>query len=212
MEIYQSEEQQVEAIKTFWKENGNSIIAGLVIGLGGFLGYNYYQDSKIEAMESASSQYQQNIEVMTTDGETFRTSSQSFINDNKDSSYAAFSALALAKDAASHSDWKEAEKQLASAIELAPSDEVKAIAQLRLARVQIQQENIDGALATLGKSFPEKFQASVAQTKGDAYLLKGDKEQARSAYQAAADAGGLEISPQLQLKLDDLAVAVNLAD
>ncbi|WP_394172594.1 YfgM family protein [Thalassotalea litorea] len=211
MEIYQSEEQQVEAIKKFFKENGYSLGAGLVIGLGGFFGYNYYQDSKQAAIESASSQYQQNIEAMTNDGETFRTNSQSFINENKDSSYAAFTALALAKDAASHSDWQEAEKQLTMAIELAPSVEVKAIAQLRLARVQIQQENLDDALATLGKTFPEKYQASVAETKGDAYLLKGDKEQARSAYQAAADAGGLESSPQLQMKLDDLAVAVNLA-
>lgn len=211
MEIYQSEEQQVEAIKSFWKENGNSIIAGLVIGLGGFLGYNYYQDSKLEAIESASTQYQQNMEVMTSDGESFRANSQSFIKENSDSSYAAFTALALAKDASSHSDWKEAAKQLNSAIELAPSEEVKAIAQLRLARVQIQQESIDDALATLEKTFPEKFQAIVAETKGDAYLLNGNKEQARNAYQAAADAGGLETSPQLQIKLDDLAVAINLA-
>lgn len=211
MEIYQSEEQQVEAIKKFWKDNGNSIIAGLVIGLGGFIGFNYYKDSQIEAMESASSQYQQNIEVMDTNGEEFRNNSKTFINEHKESSYASFTALALAKDAASHSDYKEAEKQLSSAAELAPSEEVKAIAQLRLARVQIQQENIEAALATLAKPFPEKFAATVAETKGDAYLLSGDKQQARSAYQSAVDAGGLESSPQLQMKLDDLAIAVNVA-
>ncbi|TKB47093.1 YfgM family protein [Thalassotalea mangrovi] len=211
MEIYQSEEQQVEAIKKFWHDNGNSIIAGLVIGLGGFFGYNYYQDQKIEAMETASTQFQENMQAMESNDEKFRSESQAFINDHKDSSYAAFTALALAKDAVAHSDFAEAEKQLTTAAELAPSEEIKAIAMLRMARVQIQQQNMDAALATLESPFPEKFAANVAETKGDAYLLAGDKEQARTAYQTAVDAGGLETSPQLQMKLDDLAVAINVA-
>ena len=55
MEIYQSEEQQVEAIKGFWKENGNSIIAGLVVGFAGFIGFNVYQDNKLANEYSLSS-------------------------------------------------------------------------------------------------------------------------------------------------------------
>jgi len=43
VEIYQTEEQQEEAIKGYLKENGNMLIAGLVIGLGSFIGFNYYQ-------------------------------------------------------------------------------------------------------------------------------------------------------------------------
>ena len=37
------------------------------------------------------------------------------------------------------------------------------------------------------------------------YAAQGDKDQARSQYQAAADKGGLENNPLLQIKLDDLA-------
>ncbi|MEW8396328.1 MAG: tetratricopeptide repeat protein, partial [Candidatus Thiodiazotropha sp.] len=39
MSEYQTEEEQVEAIKRWWKENGTSVIAGLVIGLGGIFGW-----------------------------------------------------------------------------------------------------------------------------------------------------------------------------
>ena len=38
MEQYETEEQQVEAIKRFWKENGLSLVIGALLGLGGLLG------------------------------------------------------------------------------------------------------------------------------------------------------------------------------
>ncbi|AGH45899.1 TPR-like domain-containing protein [Paraglaciecola psychrophila 170] len=54
MEQYETEEQQVEAIKRFWKENGLSLVIGALLGLGGLLGWRYYNDSQIEAKEQAS--------------------------------------------------------------------------------------------------------------------------------------------------------------
>ena len=41
MDIYSTEEQQVDAIKQFWKDYGSSIIVGAVVGLGGLYGWNY---------------------------------------------------------------------------------------------------------------------------------------------------------------------------
>ena len=46
MEIYSTEEQQVDAIKQFWKDYGNSILIGAVVGLGGLYAWNYYSDVK----------------------------------------------------------------------------------------------------------------------------------------------------------------------
>lgn len=53
---------------------------------------------------------------------------------------------------------------------------------------------------------PEAFNANVAELKGDIYLKQGNKAQARTAYQAAVNAGGSATNPLLQIKLDDLAV------
>ncbi len=35
MELYDTEEEQVQAIKEWWKENGKAVIIGAVLGLGG---------------------------------------------------------------------------------------------------------------------------------------------------------------------------------
>lgn len=208
METYQTEEQQVEAIKKYWQENGNSLIAGLVIGLGGFIGWNYYQDSQVEAQQVASYQFEQTMQSFTAQEESFRDNTQAFIEANSTSAYASFASFALAKDAADNQDWPEAEKHLSQAAELAVSENVKAIALTRLARVQIQNGNLDGALATLAKPMPESFKASIEEIKGDTFLKQGNLDLARTAYQAAADAGGLQANPTLQIKLDDLAINV----
>lgn len=83
--------------------------------------------------------------------------------------------------------------------------ELQAIATTRLARIQLAQKDYDAALATLDTQLPESYKANVAELKGDIYLAQGDKAQARASYQAAADNGGLESNPLLQVKLDDLA-------
>ena len=52
MDSYSTEEQQEEAIKSFFKENGVQILVGAALGLAGFTGWNMYVDGKIEAQEA----------------------------------------------------------------------------------------------------------------------------------------------------------------
>ena len=52
MSTYQTEEEQVEAIKKWWKENGKSVIGGIVLGfaiIGGWKGWQGYQQNQGEA-------------------------------------------------------------------------------------------------------------------------------------------------------------------
>ena len=210
MEIYQTEEQQVEAIKGYWAKNGNMIVAGIVLGFAGFIGFNLYKDNKLENELAVSDSYQTLIENSVKDQANFSANAEKFISENADTSYVSLTALALAKEAAVKKDWQAAQTQLTLAINKAPSESIKAIASVRLARVQVQQTQYEQALATLAKPLPESFTAVIEEKKGDAYLLQGKKELARNAYQAAITADGLASSPGLQMKLDDLATAVNL--
>jgi len=210
VEIYQTEEQQVEAIKSYWEENGNMIIAGIALGFAGFIGFNLYKDSKLDDELAISDSYQVLIENSVKDKAAFGANAEKFITENSDTSYASLTALALAKEAAANKDWQSAQTQLMAAIKSAPSDGIKGIASLRLARVQIQQEQYEQALTTLAKPLPESFTAEIEEIKGDSYLLQDKKELARNAYQAAIAADGLASSPNLQMKLDDLATAINL--
>lgn len=211
MEIYQTEEQQVEAIKGYWAENGNMIIAGIVLGFAGFIGFNVYKDNKLEGEVAVSDSYQKLMETSVNDDKaTFTQNAEKFISENSGTSYESLTALALAKEAAVNKDWPSAQTQLAAAIKSAPSEGIKGIASLRLARVQIQQQQYDQALSTLAQPLPESFKAAIEEIKGDVYLLQEKNELARNAYQMAIDADGLASSPNLQMKLDDLAIAANI--
>ena len=210
MEIYQTEEQQVEAIKSYWQQNGNTIIAGISLGFAGFIGFNLYQDNKFEEELLVSDSYQTLIEQSGKDAEAFTANGEKFISENGNNSYVSLTALALAKESATHKDWPQVQKQLTTAIESAPTDGIKAIASLRLARVQVQLEQYSDALATLNNNLPESFTAAIEEIKGDAYLQQGKNDLARSAYQAAIAADGIATSPSLQIKLDDLAQVTTL--
>ncbi|GLX79395.1 membrane protein [Thalassotalea insulae] len=211
MADHQTEEQQVEALKAFWHNNGNAIIAGLFIGFGSFIGYGNYQEHKLESEINTSEAYQNVLELADKDDEAYREAGEKFINENADSSYTALTAFALAKDAAEHQDWQQAAKYLTTAIEKSSDNSLKAIATVRLARVQVQLEQYEQAIATVSQALPESFKASVEEIKGDAYLKQEQLELARTAYQAAIEASGQNVAPALQMKLDDLAQNIVLA-
>ncbi|NQY48409.1 MAG: tetratricopeptide repeat protein [Colwellia sp.] len=210
MEIYQTEEQQVEAIKGYWAKNGMTISAGIFLGFAGFIGFNFYQDNQLEQELAVSDSYQTLMEQSATDAKAFTENGEKFISENGNNSYVSLTALALAKESATHKDWTQVEKQLTTAIESAPTDGIKAIASLRLARVQVQLEQYSQAFATLNNNLPEAFTAAIEEIKGDAYLQQGKKDLARNAYQTAIAADGIATSPSLQIKLDDLAQVITL--
>ncbi|MDG1752408.1 MAG: tetratricopeptide repeat protein [Thalassotalea sp.] len=204
MSDHQTEEQQVEAIKAFWSDNGNAIIAGLVLGFAGFIGYGYYKDNKLQQEVNTSEAYQNVVELSAGDEKAYLAAGEKFITENGESSYSALTALALAKEAASHKDWAQVATYLTTAIEKADNPGMKAIATTRLARVQIELAQYDNALTTLASTLPASFKASVEEIKGDAYLKQDKVDLARNAYQAAIDSSE-QASPALQMKLDDLA-------
>ena len=210
MSEHQTEEQQVEAIKAFWHDNGNAIIAGLVLGFAGFIGYGYYKEDKLAQEINTSESYQEVVELAATDEKAYREAGEKFIKENSNSSYSALTALALAKEASTHKDWPQVEKYLKKAIDTASNEGIKAIATIRLARVQIELAQYDNALSTLSSTLPDSFKSSSEEIKGDAYLKQEKVDLARNAYQAAIDALENASNPALQMKLDNLAQNVVL--
>lgn len=202
MEQFSTEEQQVEAIKKFWKENGTAIILGAVLGLGGLWGWRYFNDTQVAASEAASDAYQQSVEQLATNQEL----SRNFIEQHKDSNYAVLAALQLAKQAVEDKNLEEAAKQLNWVKANSEKDSIKAVASLRLARVQLEQQAYQQALDSLNAVSAEAFSAQVAEIKGDVYQRQGDLDKARAAYSQALEknaANGL-----LKMKLDNLAAEV----
>ncbi|MBW3760401.1 tetratricopeptide repeat protein [Aeromonas jandaei] len=205
MEVYTTEEQQVEVIKEWWKENGTSVIAGTVIGLVGLFGWRYYNQYQQQTMEASSHAYNQVItQLAKGDAAGFEQAAQ-FVSANKGDSYGELAALQLAAAAVKASKLDLAVEQLTQ-VATSGDESIRPIAALRLARVLNDQGKADEALAQLGKINSDAFKAQVAEVRGDILQKQGKIEEARDAYQAAADAGGLQGSQELKLKMDDLAL------
>ncbi|MGL5360670.1 MAG: tetratricopeptide repeat protein [Shewanella sp.] len=203
MEIYSTEEQQVDAIKQFWKDYGTSIVIGAVVGLGGLYGWNYYSDVKIAKAEQASQAYQ-NLMTQSADDAAMLAGVDAFAKNHDQQGYAALLELIVAKTAVEAKDYPKAEAALKKVIAAKPGAGLDMVANLRLARIQTEQGQIDAALATLELVSDKAFAAQREELKGDFLVRKGELDKAKAAYQAALDNGGVVTSPALKIKLDNL--------
>jgi len=204
---YETEEQQVEALKAWWNENGRSVILGVVIGGAAIGGWQWWGSHQISVAQKASDGYASTMEALNADDGDVAAAAAAVRSDHGDSLYATMASLAAARDLVEKNDLAGAAKELRWAVDNAGQSEIKVIASIRLARVLGASDDPDGGLAILPTDAPESFAAMIAETRGDLYAQKGDTDRAREAYQAALDSG--QRSPNtagLNMKLDDLAL------
>ncbi|MFW1460785.1 YfgM family protein [Vibrio parahaemolyticus] len=203
MELYDTEEQQVEAIKDWWKENGKAVIIGAVVGLGGLFGWRYYQDTVIQASETASQSYTTAMNTLQEKGVDAQSDVQAFIESNEVKEYSVLAALQLAKAQVEAKDFAAALEQLKWAQSNTKDAALSPLISYRIARIETEMGNFDAANTELGKVTETAWAGRIAELRGDIALRQGDKDAAYAAYTEAQQAA--DASPTLQMKLDDLA-------
>jgi len=209
VDTYQTEDEQVQAIKDWWKENGRSVIAGLIIGIGAIVGYRYWTNYQTTQSEQASLIYAQVIASATSaDNARAFEQGKSLISDYSGTPYAALSALTLSKLALDKTDYATAAAQLRWVIDNSSDDGLKHVARLRLARVLAAQDKPDLAISLLNEADTSGFTTLYQETRGDILLQQGKVAEAAVEYSKAME--DLEMNPQrrriLEMKFNDLAV------
>lgn len=204
MSIYDAdEEQQVEAIKDWWRDNGKAVVIGIVVGIGGIFGWHTYQDSVASAQEEASHGYTAVVSNLEAKGIDAQKSAQEFIDSNDKTSYAVLTSLQLAQVQIDANKLDDALAQLKWAQAHTDDETLTPIIAYRTARVLAAQGQYDDAIKTVKDVKSEAWKARNQELMGDIYLLKGDNDAAKTAYtQAQQDGSNSQV---LQLKLDDLA-------
>ena len=207
MEIYDSEEEQVAALKDWWKGNGTSVITGVVSAVVIVMGWNFWQSYQADKMNQASTVYEQLIKAQT-DAKTGSVDKlASRLNAEYGSTaYATYALLFQAKAKVEQQDLSAAKELLQQAVATSNDAELKHVARTRLIRVSLALEEYEPGLqliADVDQSSLGGFEAIYSELKGDLYVAMGRVGEARTAYQAALKAG--QASPLLQFKLDDLA-------
>ncbi|MGQ0620800.1 MAG: YfgM family protein [Panacagrimonas sp.] len=205
------EEEQLENLKRWWKENWLALATGLGIGVGAIGGWEAYRRWHDGRAETASQMYEEMKKALAES----RTDEAGRIVDRLTSEfagtpYAATASLRSAQAAVEKGDLDAASASLSWVIEHADDDAMTQLARLRKARVLFAQARHDEALATLSGD-ADSFLGLYEELRGDILLAKGDRPAARSAYDRALKAIDETATHRnlLEQKLDDLAVAVN---
>jgi len=203
---YETEEQQVEALKEWWAENGKAIVAGVVLGGVAIGGWGWWQ-SHTEAQAIAASDGFSNtmLAVESSDADTVSSLADTLQDDHGGTLYASYASLAAARVAVENDQLDEAASRLDWVSDNAPNDEVKLIASVRLARILGAQEKAAEGLKRLPKSYSDAFTGLVEEARGDLHLLAGDLDQARSAYEKAQGSENVADPQALSMKLNELA-------
>ena len=205
MEIYETEEEQLEAFKRWWKENGQSTLIGLVMGIAIILGWNYWQDHKKVKAEQASALYSQLIQALAADkNDSAEKLAERIQEDYPKTEYAAYSGLLLAKLKVQQGDVAKA-RTILTAIAAGSNRELSNIAKIRQVRLMLAQGEYEQGLQLINGIDPatsSSFSGNYDELVGDLYVALDRLDQARSSYQKALENGYK--SPLLQLKIDDL--------
>jgi len=59
MDIYASDDEKAEALKTWWRENGRSVLTGIILGGAIIFGWRYWLTHQKATTEQAAVIYQQ---------------------------------------------------------------------------------------------------------------------------------------------------------
>ena len=202
----ETEEEQVEKIKAWLKENGMSIIAGIVIGVGGLGGYRYWDHVQKTTAEQASSHFTQMIEALdSSKTEDVQLHAQALIDEYSTTEYAVMAHFAMAKNYLLNDEYEKAEESLRQVVGSAGQEPLGYLARTRLAAVQMQREQYDQALMTLQIDFPQSFAAQVDELRGDILSRQGNSAAANAAYRKAQQGNPGPANVEfLQQKLEDL--------
>lgn len=205
MEIYQTEEEQVEALKRWWKENSTSTIVGLVMGIVIILGWNYWQSYKKERAAQASVTYGQLLKALDENkNDSVEKLAEHMQKQFSGTEYATFSALFEAKLKTQQGDFAAA-KQILKTIAAESNKHLSNIARIRLARLMLATGEYEQGLQVVNEVDAKEaasYSANYDELVGDLYVALDRLDEARTSYQNALRNG--QPSPLLQFKIDDL--------
>ncbi|WP_372963948.1 YfgM family protein [Marinobacter sp.] len=208
-----TEEEQVQAIKDWWKKNGSSLLIGIGAALAIVFGWQAWQNHQAQERAEAANQFATLLSAFSSGGEgsndTIEFVAESLRNEHGSSAYAIYGNLVLARQQMMvQKDPEAAIESLQWSLEQASDyNALSLVIRNRLAIAQFAAGQHEAALATLdGAGDAKAFDAVFSELRGDILMAMGDTDGAREAYLAAREQGQASGGDLLELKLSDLGV------
>ena len=215
MAAYDTEEQQIEELKKWWKENGIRVALGVAIGLGLIFGWQQWQSHTEQQAQSASGSYQQVLNALEDPEKKPEQIKQArkiagkLLSEHSGSPYAILAALSLARQDLEEGELESSHAHLQWVIDQnSRLAELTHIARMRKARLYLSQQKLPKAKSLIKGIEVGQFKGAYAELRGDIAVAEGQLNTARTAYTEALESEDLsgQHSQWVQMKLDDLGV------
>ncbi len=210
MDTYKTEEEQVEALKKWLRENGSSIVTGILLALAVVFALKAWLAYRDRQAQAASNLFTQVVgSVQTGAPDKAQAAYDALIKDHGGSHYAFFGSLAMAHYWVDQGKKDTARALLQWALDHADGPDEQALAHLRMARLLLDEGKLDQAADLLQAQVASPYGPLFAELEGDLARAKGDPEAARKAYDRVLAAAGGDASALrqfVQAKRDDLGI------
>ncbi len=208
--MVESDEEQLEVLKNWWKENGQSIFIAIVLAFLGIFGFQAWNGKIKSSGENASIVYEKLLDIDRKEVEKKDDTVFEFGRILKaeygDSIYAVLGSLIVAKKYIAANELEMGIDELRWALVQDHGDSMEDLIKIRLARALASSNKADEAFLTLENHEPQVAHRSIfEETRGDIFLAAGNLVSAREAYQKAiANKRDDQSLALLELKLADI--------
>ena len=199
------EQEQLDAVKAWWKQYGNLITWVMIVVLAAFSGWKAWGIYQTRQSGQASMLFEALQKAIQEKDRTKVLRAASDVQEKYSSTdYAQMASLLAAKFAFEENDLKTAKSQLIWVQENGKTIEFKSLAKIRLSGILLDEKAYDDAAKLLTGDFPADLASTVSDRRGDIFMAQNKIDLARAAYQVALDKSS-DKNPAyqlIQLKLD----------
>jgi predicted negative regulator of RcsB-dependent stress response len=212
---YLSEDEQAEQLRQWLRENWIWLVAGVALTVGGYYGYRWWESRVISRSLEAGEQFAAMLDAIGAGkkDEGLKIADQ-LTGRYAGTPYADQAELVLARLDVDSGNLAGAESRLAKAAAESKDPDLRIVARLRLARVQLAEGRYDDALASLDAVATPAVDPRVLELRGDVKLAQGEKAAALGLWRQAEaavkvePASGAQVDMELlSLKIDELGAA-----
>lgn len=204
MSDYKTDDEKVEELKAWWKENGTSVVVGVALAIGGLFGWEYWKDHQVNTATAASALYDKVNKGDSASIEQMLPDVKALQSDYASTPYAAIANLKLAQQYAEKGNYEQAVTALDWVVNNSKEAALKDIASIRLARVLLATGKTEEAMKVASQTYPQAYTGLAEELKGDIYAAQNKPKEAREAYDKAMHSANGGSTDLIKLKRDNL--------
>lgn len=207
MILTDTDRTELASVKQFWNKYGRLTLISALAFVVIFGAIHFWRKGRIATSAKASHIFQEMMFAeLQQSSEDATAKGTQLITEYKNTPYADFASLFLAKMAVANGDLDTAAEKLRWVVDKSGVHTIaKHLATVRLSSVLQQQGKLDEALSLVAADPDPAYITLYAQARGDIYTQKGELDKARDAYKLAVQSlpPGAK-APLLQMKSLDI--------